>query len=261
MSYNALYTDLSGYYDLMCADIDYQEQSNCIRRLHQLFGNQGTHYLDLACGTGPHVEHFIGYGYQASGLDINQPMLNIAQQRCPQATFVQHDMCNFTVDTPLDLITCFLYSLHYNANIEKLMQCIESAFNALSKDGVFCFNAVDKDKIDNSSFVCHTTEFEDSHFMFQSGWHYSGNGENQQLQLQIEKTCDNVTQSWRDNHPMVAINFAQLQQLLTPFFDVTMFEHSYDKIVPWNGQSGNAIFVCVKKENTIINHVIDQQAA
>ncbi|MFO8142798.1 MAG: SAM-dependent methyltransferase, partial [Marinobacter sp.] len=35
---NALYTDLSGYYDLMCADIDYRAQSNGVRRLHQLFG-------------------------------------------------------------------------------------------------------------------------------------------------------------------------------------------------------------------------------
>ncbi len=35
MSANALYTDLSSYYDLMCADIDYQAQSSSIRRLHQ----------------------------------------------------------------------------------------------------------------------------------------------------------------------------------------------------------------------------------
>src|SRR3990167_11360758 len=39
MSVNALYTDLSDYYDLMCADIDYQTQSHCIHRLQQLFGN------------------------------------------------------------------------------------------------------------------------------------------------------------------------------------------------------------------------------
>lgn len=32
-----LYTDLSGYYDLMCADIDYPEQSSGVRRLNQLF--------------------------------------------------------------------------------------------------------------------------------------------------------------------------------------------------------------------------------
>ena len=72
MSANALYTDLSGYYDLMCVDIDYQTQSSCVRRLQQLFGNGGNTYLDLACGTGPHVRHFIDYGYLCFGLDINQ---------------------------------------------------------------------------------------------------------------------------------------------------------------------------------------------
>jgi len=32
MSSNALYTDLSGYYDLLCADIDYQAQSHSAQR-------------------------------------------------------------------------------------------------------------------------------------------------------------------------------------------------------------------------------------
>ena len=81
MSVNALYTDLSGYYDLMCADIDYQAQSHCIHRLQQLFGNGGVRHLDMACGTGPHIRHFIDAGYASSGLDINQPMLDLAQSR------------------------------------------------------------------------------------------------------------------------------------------------------------------------------------
>ncbi|MFQ3187716.1 MAG: ubiquinone/menaquinone biosynthesis C-methylase UbiE, partial [Marinomonas primoryensis] len=55
MSNNALYTDLSGYYDLMCADINYQAQSNSTHRLQQIFGNSGQRHLDLACGTGPHI--------------------------------------------------------------------------------------------------------------------------------------------------------------------------------------------------------------
>ena len=59
MSGNALYTDLSGYYDLMCADIDYRAQSLCVQRLHTLFGNGGMTHLDLACGTGPHMRHFL----------------------------------------------------------------------------------------------------------------------------------------------------------------------------------------------------------
>ena len=82
MSVNALYTDLSGYYDLMCADIDYQAQSHCIHRLQQLFGNGGARHLDMACGTGPHIRHFIDAGYASSGLDIHQPMLDLAAARC-----------------------------------------------------------------------------------------------------------------------------------------------------------------------------------
>lgn len=95
-----LYTDLSGYYDLMCADIDYRAQSNCIQRLQRLFGNGGNRHLDLACGTGPHVRHFIDAGYRSGGLDINQPMLDIAAARCPEARFSRQDMCDFRVSAP-----------------------------------------------------------------------------------------------------------------------------------------------------------------
>ena len=119
MSVNALYTDLSGYYDLMCADIDYQAQSNSIRRLHQIFGNGGTTHLDLACGTGPHVRYFSDFGYQSNGLDIHQPMLDLAKKRCPEAQFSLQNMSDFNVTEPLDLITCFLYSIHYNVSALK----------------------------------------------------------------------------------------------------------------------------------------------
>lgn len=136
MSFNALYTDLSGYYDLMCVDIDYPAQSNAIHRLQQIFGNGETAHLDLACGTGPHVRHFIDFGYASSGLDINQPMLDIAATRCPEAQFTLQDMGSFEVSAPLDLITCFLYSIHYNAGIEKL-KCAWPVCTAHSSLAVF----------------------------------------------------------------------------------------------------------------------------
>ncbi len=246
-SSTALYSDLSGYYDLMCADINYQAQSDHVRRLHRLFGNDGVAHLDLACGTGPHIRHFIDSGFQSRGLDINQPMLDIAQIRCPEAEFILGDMCHFSIEQPLDLITCFLYSIHYNNGIEKLQQCIASVHNALSKGGMFCFNTVGKSQIDNTSSVRHTAEYDDSHFTFTSGWNYCGDGERQSLRLSIEKSTREETQIWHDEHPMVAISFDELEQLLQPYFDVHIFEHDYDKITPWDQVSGNGIFVCVKR--------------
>lgn len=246
MSTTALYTDLSGYYDLMCADINYQEQSEYLRRIHQLFGNQGKHYLDLACGTGPHIRHFIDFGYQASGLDINQSMLDIARERCPEAQFMRQDLSDFTVAEPLDLISCFLYSIHYSESIEKLKRAIVSVYTALKPGGIFCFNAVDKNTIDNREGIKRTLAHNGSQFMFQSGWHYCGQGERQTLKLRIEKTTGDLQESWQDNHPMVAISFQRLQEILQAYFEVHIFEHAHDKILPWDGISGNAIFVAIK---------------
>ncbi|WP_233078120.1 class I SAM-dependent DNA methyltransferase [Rheinheimera soli] len=246
-SSNALYTDLSGYYDLMCADIDYQAQSQSARRLHQFFGTEGKTHLDLACGTGPHIRHFLDAGYQSSGLDLNQPMLDKAQQRCPEARFILQNMCDFQLEHPVDLVTCFLYSIHYSASIKNLKACIASVFSALKPGGVFCFNSVDKDKIDNSSYVRHSAVLNNSHFVFESGWNYSGTGEQQSLNLSIEKTTADLKHLWQDQHPMVAISFAELEQLLCPYFEVHVLEHNYEKIAAWDKHSGNALFVCIKR--------------
>jgi ubiquinone/menaquinone biosynthesis C-methylase UbiE len=247
MPHNALYTDLSGYYDLMCADINYQSQSDNIHRLHQIFGNGGKQHLDLACGTGPHIHHFIEAGYQCHGLDINQPMLDIAQHRCPEARFEQGNMCAFESEQQYDLVTCFLYSIHYSGDIKSLTSCIESAHKALNTGGVLCFNSVDKNHIDNTLTAKHSVLHDNSEFSFCSSWFYSGKGEKQTLKLSVEKTTAKTTKQWTDEHPMVALSFTELQDLLAPYFDVHIFEHEYDKIMAWDKMSGNAIFVCVKR--------------
>lgn len=246
MSYNALYTDLSGYYDLMCADIDYKAQSNSAQRLHQIFGNAGKRHLDLACGTGPHIHHFSKMSYDCHGLDINQPMLDIAQERNPQAQFSQGNMCEFQADIPFDLITCFLYSIHYSGDSNNLLGCIKSAHNALATGGMFFFNVVDKRHIDNKLFIQHSVEHDNSLFTFRSAWHYKGEGEKQTLNLSIDKATQKNKQTWQDEHPMVALRFDELKAMLEPYFDVHIFEHNYDTIIPWQEQSGNAIFACVK---------------
>ncbi|SDI96340.1 Methyltransferase domain-containing protein [Pseudomonas flavescens] len=247
MSVNTLYTDLSDYYDLMCADIDYQAQSHCIHRLQQIFGNGGRRHLDLACGTGPHVRHFLDAGYRSSGLDINPPMLAKAAVRCPEAHFCVQDMCSFMVDEPFDLITCFLYSVHYSGSLARLEACIASVHGALQSNGLFCLNAVDKNRIDNRLFATHTASDPAGLFTFSSGWHYDGEGERQSLRLSIEKNTAGYIQRWRDEHPMVAVSFVELQALLQRYFEVHVFEHDYDKLIAWDNVSGNALFACVKK--------------
>jgi hypothetical protein len=137
--------------------------------------------------------------------------------------------------------------LHYSADIAGLKKAIAAVLAALKTGGVFCFNAVDKHKIDNSAWVRHSAQLQDSHFVFESGWFYQGSGDKQQLRLKIQKTTAGVTELWQDEHPMVAVGFTELQALLEPEFEVVILEHDYEKIAPWDEQSGNAIFVCIKR--------------
>lgn len=93
------------------------------------------------------------------------------------------------------------------------------------------------------SNACHA----DGLLGFSSGWYYSGHGERQSLRLRIERTAGGASQVWQDEHAMVAVSFGELRELLEPYFDVEVLEHDYQKILPWDGTSGNAIFACVKR--------------
>lgn len=247
MSSTALYTDLSRYYDLMCAEIDYREQTEWVCRIQRLFGNGGKRCLDIGCGTGPHVRHFLDAGFSCSGMDIHPPMLDIARQRCPGAMFFQGDMAAFTVAEPVDLATCFLYSIHYNQTLARLQQCLAAVHAAQAPGGVFVFNAVDKTTIDNTDGVRQAVQHEGSELVFRSGWSYPGQGERQELLVRIDKTTDGKTETWQDRHAMVAVSFKQLQEMLAPLFEVQVFEHDYSRITPWDGRSGNALLVCIRQ--------------
>src|SRR5690606_4464696 len=106
----------------------------------------------------------------------------------------------------LDLITCFLYSIHYSGGVERLKACIASVHAALRTGGVFCFNVVDKNKIDNNISATHTARQAGAYFTFSSAWNYCGAGEKQLLKLRIEKTGINDAQVWHDEHHMVAFS-------------------------------------------------------
>jgi ubiquinone/menaquinone biosynthesis C-methylase UbiE len=247
MSDTALYTDLSRFYDLMCANINYQEQSRHAGRLHRLMGAGGNDYLDLACGTGPHVEEFIAMGYTATGLDLNAPMLNMAARRCPSATFSLQDMSEFNFDQRFDLITCFLYSMHYCYPTEKFQAAATRVYTALNPGGVFCFDAVDKNTIANDQGVSHEQAQGDALLQFQSRWFYKGDGDLLDLFLCIHKKNDAQQESWQDHHKMLALDINSMQKILIDIgFDVTVMKRSFDKIEVWDGTEGNVILVGTK---------------
>jgi SAM-dependent methyltransferase len=250
---NSLYADLSRYYDQFCEGVDYAQQCDFAERVFRGFAGQrgsdtaASEYLDLACGTGPHLYHMQHKGFRCSGLDNSAQMLALAQARCPQARLFQCDLAEFDYAAQYDLISCFLYSIHYSHPTAALQQTLQRAYRALKPGGVFVFDMVDKAGIRNSDGIVTHSDSADGALRFQSGWHYRGHGDVLDLHLSIELAAAGGTQRWSDHHIMTATTVADMQARLQQIgFDVTLLEHDYSCLRQWQGDSFNVIVVAVR---------------
>jgi SAM-dependent methyltransferase len=100
--------------------------------------------LDLCCGTGQLAVHFLEKGYQVIGLDLSEHMLHYARENARQyiesgqATFVQGDASNFTLDKRFGLVVSTFDALNHLENEQALRRCFECVY-AVS-DGYFIFD-------------------------------------------------------------------------------------------------------------------------
>jgi SAM-dependent methyltransferase len=243
-----LYADLAGYYDQFCAEVNYQEQCAFARRVFATFAQSGgMQYLDLACGTGQHLVDMQAHGFVLHGLDNSPAMLQQAALRCPAATLQLCDLAEFAQQNCFDLITCFLYSLHYSHPTTAVHQTLQRSFAALKPGGVLLFNVVDARGVQNDEGITTHLVVGDDKLSFQSGWHYRGEGEVLDLNLCITRASKHDKQQWRDHHTMTALTLPQVESLLqTIGFDVHVMEHDYSRLRALDRESFNAIVVACK---------------
>jgi SAM-dependent methyltransferase len=238
-----LYEDLAVYYDRFCAEVDYPQQSAFVARAFAaLAASDGRVHLDLACGTGQHLQALQELGFVSSGLDNSAAMLAQAALRCPTAELLLCDLAAFEQVACYDLITCLLYSIHYSHPTTALQETLRRAWRALKPGGLFLFNVVDARGISNDSGITTQVMDGDSVLSFQSGWQYSGQGERLNLALRITRETAAGSQHWQDRHTMTALTLPQLQGMLEQTgFMVELFEHDYTRLCRWDGQSFNVL--------------------
>lgn len=246
-SVSAFYADLSGYYDRFCQDIDYPEQAAFAARVFAAFNDTSEkRLLDLACGTGQHLQALADHGFVPTGLDNSPAMLAQALQRCADAQWIRADFSELNAPACFDFITCFLYSLHYAFPQQAYRIALSRAFDALAVGGVMLFDVVDKQAIGERDVVSTCVE-EHQTLHFRSGWRYDG-GEAMQLHLAIEQVDSSERRVWHDQHLMTAATITEVQQWMEEIgFDVTVLERDFSRLVEWRGETGNVMMVGVKR--------------
>jgi SAM-dependent methyltransferase len=187
------------------------------------------------------------FGFVPQGLDNSREMLALAALRCPTANLHLCDLAEFDQQDSFDLITCFLYSIHYSHPVVNLQQTLERTYAALRPGGVFLFNAVDALGIQNDAGITTNLRQDGAQLSFRSAWHYRGEGEVLDLSLEISRSIDGRIEKWQDDHVMTALTFDRLQAMLADAgFVVQMLEHDYRVMQAWDGKSFNALVVACK---------------
>jgi len=122
-------------YDAVYASIrDYPREAAELDRLIQERRPGARTLLDVACGTGAHLEHLTGY--EVEGLDLDPEMLGVARERLPNVPLHEGDMADFDLGKRFDAVVCMFSSIGYVRTAERLRSAVSSMARHLEPGGV-----------------------------------------------------------------------------------------------------------------------------
>jgi SAM-dependent methyltransferase len=107
--------------------------------------------LDLCCGTGQMALHFLEHGYQVTGIDLSESMLQYAREKASEyidrgsARFLCADASQFRIDEEFGLVVSTYDALNHLEDETKLRSCFESVARVLRPGGTFCFDLNTRD--------------------------------------------------------------------------------------------------------------------
>ena len=145
------YTELSKFYEEIIYDENYHNWMQFI--LNTVKTNTlGSKGLDVACGSGILTRLLKKSGFDITGIDISQDMLNVAQQKSYQEKlnikYLKEDMkCLKSLDK-VDFITVINDGLNYVEG-KYLQKTFKNFYNSLKKGGVLIFDVSSPYKLKN----------------------------------------------------------------------------------------------------------------
>jgi len=130
-----MFTRSARFYDAVYSFKDYAAEAAKADALIKERNPGARTLLDVACGTGKHLEHLRGR-YDAEGLDLDPELLAIARERLPGIPLHQGDMTTFELGRRFDAVICLFSSIGYARTVEDLNRAVAAMAGHLEPGGV-----------------------------------------------------------------------------------------------------------------------------
>jgi ubiquinone/menaquinone biosynthesis C-methylase UbiE len=140
---------MARYYDRLYGVKDYPAEVRKLVRLVRLYGRSGGRaWLDVACGTGRHLE-LLQRRYSVVGVDRSPAMLREARKRLPGVRLVRGEMQSFRLTDRFDVVTCLFSAIGHLRSENDLRRTFRNFARHLKPGGVM----IVEPWIDPSTFV------------------------------------------------------------------------------------------------------------
>src|SRR5262245_11722433 len=124
-------------YDLLYAPVkDYEVEADALVTLIRERCPGAASVLDVACGTGRHLEELRATFPDMAGVDIEPGMLEVARERLPGVRVELADMRSFDLGRTFDAVTCLFSSVGYLPDLDDLTTAVARMRAHLAPGGV-----------------------------------------------------------------------------------------------------------------------------
>jgi SAM-dependent methyltransferase len=130
-----MFTRSSAIYDAVYSFKDYATEAERVHELIQARVPGAATLLDVACGTGKHLEQLSRW-YEVTGLDVNEEFLAIASARLGNVTLELGDMTSFDLGRRLDAVICLFSSIGYVGTVERLESAVAAMAAHVAPNGI-----------------------------------------------------------------------------------------------------------------------------
>jgi SAM-dependent methyltransferase len=131
-----MFTKSARFYDAIYSFKDYAAEAAKIDAIIRTRKPDARTLLDVACGTGLHLEHLRGRYEVVEGLDLDPELLAIARERLPGVPLHEGDMRMFDLGRRFDAVICLFSSIGYARTVEDLNRAVAALANHIEPDGV-----------------------------------------------------------------------------------------------------------------------------
>jgi SAM-dependent methyltransferase len=124
------------HYDIVYRDKPYADEARFVDSLLRDAGVVRGRLLDVACGTGRHARQLVALGWDVTGVDVSDELLEQARLTAPGARFERQDMRALDVPGgPFEAVTCLFDSIGYALDDEGVLATLTGARRHLAPRG------------------------------------------------------------------------------------------------------------------------------